>query len=333
MDGRDRNLGTVLVTGASGFVGRHVVARLRERSIPVRVLTRRETEWPGGLEVVRADIAAGPLPDQVMRGISTVLHLAGKAHDLAESLRTDGHRAATVQGTANILEAADRAGVDAVVFASSLAVYGSATGGRRDEQSECAPSTHYGRAKLEAERLVLQWGERAGRHAAILRPAMVYGPGCGGNLPRMIRAVESGWFPPLPEVDARRSLVHVGGLVTALLAVAVHPAARGEAFIVADEKDYAPREIYVSILRALDRPIPSWAVPVGLLKAGAVAGDVLGRLAGRRMPLDSHALERLVGSAWFSPAKLARLVGCRSTETLDQVLPAMVAAMRVADGR
>lgn len=327
----ERKLGAVLVTGAGGFIGRHLVERLRERSDQVRVLTRRPHRWPDDVQVASADLSVAQLPPGALDGIDLVLHLAGKAHDAQESLSRDDHHAVTVQGTNRLLEAAVRSRVKAIVFVSSLAVYGPTDGGPIDEQAPCRPTTNYGRAKLMAEGLILQWGEATGGHAAIVRPAMVYGPGCPGNLPRMIRAIQGGWFPPIPETGARRSVLHVDGAVDGILAVARHPAARGQAFNVADERAYTAREMYVSILSALGRPTPQWTVPVAAINAAAAVGDMLGRFARRRLPFDSIALERLTRESWFSAEELARRVGYRSSQTLEQTLPSVIAAMAGKD--
>ena len=315
------------MTGASGFIGRHLVRRLRDESVPVRIVTRRPDIFVDGIEVVHADLATDPLPDHAMQGITTVLHLAGKTHDLSEAVGSNEHARVTVGGTARVLDTAGRVGTAGVVFVSSLAVYGRMSHGPLDETSRCEPSSAYGIAKLEAERLVNRFGAETGRHVAVLRPAMVYGAGCRGNLPAMIKAIDRGWFPPLPETGGRRSLVHVDDLVEAIVRVATSPFAKGETFVVADDHPYTARGMYLAILSALGRPVPRWTVPVAVLKTAAVGGDMMTAVLRRRAYFDSISLERLTGEAYFSATKLARLVGWRSTTTLEQALPAIIASL------
>lgn len=300
--------GRALVTGASGFIGRHLVAALRVRGVPVRAYGRRAGAWPGDVEAALGEIDDARALAAAADGVDVVYHLAGKVHDLGELADTGEHARVTVGGTAALLEACARHR-PAVVFLSTLAVYGETGEACVDEDVPPRPVSAYGRAKLEAEALVHEWGARTGSHVCVLRPPMVYGAGCKGNLIRMVRAVDRGWFPPLRDVGNRRSLVGVEDVVAALQLAASHPAARGRRFIVTDGHAYSSREIYDELCRALGRTPPGWGLPIWPLQVAARAGDWGGRILGRRLPLDSSALQRLIGSAWFSSERIGRELG------------------------
>jgi len=192
----------------------------------------------------------------------------------------------------------------------------------QDELAACYPGTPYGRSKLEAERLVLEGGYVP--EPLVLRLSMVYGPTRKGNLPRMIRAVAKGRFPPLPETDNRRSMVHVDDVVQAALLAAENPVAAGKTYIVTDGETYSTRQIYEWICEALGKPVPGWHVPLPVLKALARAGDGVGRLRGRRFIFDSDALEKLVGSACYSSEKIARELSFDPKHHLRASLPEIV---------
>ena len=322
----------ILVTGASGFIGRHLIERLLHDGHAVRALVHeagRSGEWPTNVEVV-----AGDLRDpQAMKGAAasreTVFHLAGKVHALSEVHSDEAlYESVNVEGTRNILEAAIAGGARSFVFFSSVKAMGEESDECLDETLEPRPQTAYGRSKLAAEQIVLDYGKRAGLHVVCLRLPMVYGPGNKGNLSRMISAIDRGRFPPLPEVKNRRSMVHVSNVVEAAILAATHPAANGQCYIVTDGKAYSTRELYELICRGLGKPIPRWQTPIWALKAMARIGDAIGRVRGRRFLFDSDALEKLIGSAWFSSEKISCELGYRSSVTFEDALPELIAWYR-----
>lgn len=315
-----------LVTGASGFIGRALCRRLQADGVRVRALMRSIPPSGGPWdETIAADLRL-PLAAEAVRGADTVFHLAGKAHALSERNGDEQeYRSSIVDGTRSLLAAASAVDVERFVFFSSVKAMGEATVGCVDETAEPRPATPYGRAKLEAERLVLETGARTGMHAACLRLPLVYGPGQKGNLQRMIRAIDRGLFPPLPDLGHRRSLVHVDNVVHTALLAASRPEANGHSYIVTDGAPYSTRELHRQICRALGRRPPRWHVPWAALKALALAGDALGRLRGRRLPFDSDALEKLLGPACYSSEKIGREIGYVPTVSFAEALPAILA--------
>lgn len=321
----------ILVTGAAGFIGQHTVARLLRDGFAVQVLVRNSVwpvDWNRRVEVVVGDVRDPDAAKKALAGCDTVLHLAGKAHDAEELHDTGEHEQITVIGTQNLLAAAQTAGVRTFLFLSSLSVYGPSTHAQQDETAPCGPVTAYGWAKLKAETCLFEHGQKFGIAAICLRPALVYGPGCRGNLIRMIDFIDRGLFPPIPEVGNRRSMVHVADLVEAVLLAATKPLAAGKCYLVTDGKPYSTRELYELICRALGKPVPRWHVPLWTLKALGRTGDVIGRVRGKRFLFDSDALDKLVGSAWYSSEKISRELGYRPTITLADAMPEMIAWYR-----
>ncbi len=313
-----------LVTGAGGFVGQVTCAHLRASGFGVRALLRTRRALGPWDEAVLADLAA-PLPAGVFDGVDHVFHLAGKAHALDEIEQDEAeYRAVAVDGTRRLLAAMSQHAANRIVFVSSVKAMGEETDTCLAEDAEPRPATAYGRTKLEAERLVLSWGQQPGRHACCLRLPMVYGVGSKGNLVRMIAAIDRGVFPPLPEVGNHRSLVHVGNVAEAALLAAERPAAAGQIYIVADARPWSTRQLYEAICRALGRSVPRFTVPLWALRALARTGDHIGRLRGRRFAFDSGALAKLLGSAWYSPGKIGRELDYQPSTSLEAELPAIV---------
>jgi nucleoside-diphosphate-sugar epimerase len=255
--------------------------------------------------------------------------LAGYAHasdqETPEAARL--HHQTTVVGTQALLDASAAAGVRHFVFLSSVKAMGEGGDHCLDEDALPHPTTFYGRAKRNAELAVLEAGEKHGMQVVVLRLPLVYGAGVKGNLRRMIEAVDRGRFPPIPEVGNKRSMVDVRDVVQALLLAAENVKANGQVYIVTDGYMYSTRQIYEWINAALGRPAPHWSVPLGLLRTAAKLGDVAGRL-GLPAPINSDALEKLLGSACYSSGKIQRDLGFRAAHYLRDVVPEMVAAYR-----
>jgi nucleoside-diphosphate-sugar epimerase len=328
----------ILVTGATGFIGRHLVGSLlRHPGITVHALVRDSLQtahyWPNGEVTGHAgDLTEPDSLGAVCHGVDTVFHLAGYAHasGVPEGESQDLHRRITIEGTRALLAAAAAAGVKRFVFVSSVKAMGEGGDSCLDESSPAMAASIYGRAKRAAEQRVLQSGRESGMHVSILRLPLVYGHDNKGNLPRMIAAIDRGRFPPLPELGNKRSMVHVEDVVQALLLVAEKPAAGGQIYIVTDGQVYSTRHIYTLICGALGRPVPGWTVPVVLLRLTARFGDWIGSARGRPLGFGSDALDKLIGSAWYSSAKIQHDLGYRPTRNLGDALPEMVAAYRAS---
>src|SRR5207244_5154117 len=322
----------VLVTGAAGFIGRHLIERLLRDGHSVKALLHelgRHDSWPAGVEIVIGDVRDPQAMKTAAAGCDIVYHLAGKAHALAELKGDDeDYFSINTDGTRHVLEGAVAGGARALVLFSSVKVMGEGGSLCLDESFDGQPTSPYGRSKLEAERLVLEIGRRAGIHVTCLRFPLVYGPGNKGNLFRMIAAIDRGVFPPLPELGNRRSMVHVVDVVRAAVLAAATPATSGQCYIVTDGRAYSTRELYELICRALGKSIPRWYVPLWTLKTLGKAGDAIGWISSRRFLFHSDALEQLIGWAWYSSEKIARELGYQPSITFPEALPELVAWYR-----
>lgn len=271
-DGQD----SILVTGASGFVGRNLVTSLAAAGLPCVALGHEApmadgaTDWSGLLSGVRA-----------------VIHLAGRHVGDAEAFESD------VEMTLNLARQAAARGVERFVFLSSIKVNGEVTrqGQVFSEADTPVPLDVYGQAKLQIE----QGLRHLGMPVTIVRAPLVYGPGVNGNFRRLINAVERGWPLPLGAVENRRSMVAVGNLCDFLMRAVDEPQAEGETYVLADGEDMSTAELLRRLARALDRPSRLIPVAPGLIERGL-------RIAG----LGGWA-DRLIGDLRVDIGKARRL--------------------------
>ncbi len=298
-----------LVTGATGFIGAALVRRLAERGEGIRAAVRHPAhKVHSDIEtVIVGDI--GPATDwsPALRGVDAVVHLAARAHVVAE--RAPGayevYRQVNALAALRLAEAAAAAGVRRFVFMSSARVHGSRTTGTPfRESSPLAADDPYGSSKAEAERGLAEVAARTGLELVILRPPLVYGPGAGGNFARLAALIARGIPLPLASVRNRRSLVFLGNLIDATVRCMDDPAAAGETFLVSDGEDVSTSDLIRRIGRALHRPARLVPVPPSLLR---LAGALTGRSADVARLLDdfvvdsSHLRQTL---AWYPPLGL-----------------------------
>ena len=283
---------THLVTGATGFVGLRLLGLLKNLECEVRLLSRSSLP---GYELIFCDFQKDKIPLSALQSIDTVFHLAGFAHDLHVNSETeDIYQIVNVDATVQLAKKAVQAGVKRFVFVSSVKAGGHSFDTRcmtESEQNE--PVGIYGKTKREAEIKLLEIGRQSEMHVSIIRSSLVYGPNMKGNLHMMLSGIEKGWFPPLPKLKNRRSMVHVDDLVRAIVLVAEDNQANGEIFIVTDGSPHSSREIYEVMHKLLGKSIPKWSVPKSLFKFVALFNSSLKYKMNKLFEDDCYSSEKI----------------------------------------
>ncbi|MEW5962328.1 MAG: NAD-dependent epimerase/dehydratase family protein [Pseudomonadota bacterium] len=275
----------MLVSGASGFVGRDLIGRLLARGFRVRAASRNPQAAPPspGLErialpdlAVRSDF--GPLLD----GITDVVHLAGIAH-ASRAIPEAIYMAVNAEAAATLAQASRRAGAASFVLMSSVrAQSGPAAARVLSEGDAPAPSDAYGRSKLAAERSVAEVLAGNATRGVALRPVLVHGPGVKGNLGSLLRLARLPVPLPLGALANRRSLLGVANLASAV-AHAIESEAVGGTYLVADPEPVSVAEIIAALRAGLGRPPGLVRVPLAPMRVALAAigmGDLWDRLAG-----------------------------------------------------
>jgi nucleoside-diphosphate-sugar epimerase len=301
----------IAVTGASGFIGAHLCAALGEQGISTRaVMRRRDALAPRqGLERTVASLDDRAALRDAFHGVSTLIHLGGRAHVLRETLEDPSaeFRRVNVDGTRLVIESAIESGVARIIAMSSIAAVATSSKTVITDDTPPAPDTLYGRSKLDAESVVRELAESAGIDYIILRPPMVYGPGMKGNPLRLFEAVRRGVPLPLGSVRNRRSMIYVGNLVHAIRCVLTLPEGVKETYVVGDSEPVSSAELVREIARAMALPPRLVSVPLAVMQAGGRIGDVLNRLVSS--PLTSNVVERLFGSLSVEYSRMVRATG------------------------
>lgn len=266
----------VLVTGATGFVGRALCTALGTGGAhTVRAATRRAGLAPPGAteSAVVGDIGAATNWDAALEGVEMVVHTAARAHDLSAA---EGDAASYLEtnarGSRCLAEAAVRAGVRRLLYLSTIKVNGEASmRGAFMPDDAPRPQGPYATSKWLGEQWVSEVASRGGLQVVIVRAPLVYGPGARANFRRLLHWVDRGRAIPLGAVRNRRSLVGIGNLCDLLQRLLLHPRASGRVWMVSDGDDRSTPDLIQIIGRAMQRRVRLIRVPLGLLRVAAAA--------------------------------------------------------------
>ncbi len=246
------------LTGATGFIGQHLLAELPKRGYRMRALLRRPPSPP--LQCASAligDLSRPRNMSAALEGVDAVIHSAGFTHGMS-GVPEEDYRTLNTEATIGLARAAHRAGVKRFIFLSSVrAQCGATTEAVLTEEDDPEPTDAYGKSKLAAERglaqLDLDW--------VSLRAALVYGPGVKGNMAQLMRLARSPYPLPLGSISARRSLLALQNLLQAVDVVLKTPAVLRRPLIVADIEALTVGEMVAAMRQGLGRRPAIFATP------------------------------------------------------------------------
>jgi nucleoside-diphosphate-sugar epimerase len=265
----DRQSVTILVTGASGFVGAALMHRLK--SDGRHAIAALRTAVPGTRSAPDLSGDANWLP--TLDGIEVVVHTAARVHVMNDTAVDPlaAFRDANVEGTLTLARQAATAGVRRFVFISSIKVNGEETapGAAFSATDIPAPVDAYGLSKAEAEAGLQQIATDTGMQIVIIRPPLVYGPGVKANFQSMMRWLQRGVPLPFGNIHNRRSFVSLGNLVDLITVCIDHPAAANQIFLAADGDDMSTPELLRRVAVAMGARAKLFAVPTGMLIGAA----------------------------------------------------------------
>lgn len=312
-----------LITGANGFVGQSLCAKLLRQGQSVRAAVRSASPSIDTIEVVAVGTIDGETDwTDALYGVDVVIHLAARVH-VMKDVSVDPlaeFRKINVAGTEQLARCAAKSGAKRFVYVSSIKVNGEQTSATQPftELDEANPQDPYGISKWQAEQALQRIAQETGLEVVIVRPPLVYGHSVKGNFIRLLALVDKGIPLPLASVRNLRSLVYVENLVDALIVCASHPAAAGQTYLVSDGEDISIPDLLRQLGAVIGHPACLFPFPSALLK---LAGCLTGK---------GEQVERLLGSLRVDSSKICRELNWTPPYTLEQGLRATADWYRAA---
>jgi nucleoside-diphosphate-sugar epimerase len=303
----------VLITGATGFVGRELCSELGKRGAQIKVAVRTPQVFDSAVEAVLVGAIDGATAwEYALKDVDLIIHLAARVHVMKDASANplDEFRKVNVEGSAHLARCAAKVGVKRFVYVSSIKVNGEETAYANQflESDLPSPQDPYGCSKWEAEQALHRVAAETGLEVVIVRPPLVYGAGVKGNFAQMLKILANCIPLPLASVRNQRSLVYIENLVDALIVCATHPAAAGQTFLVSDGEDISTSDLLSQLGSAMGRPARLFPCSPTLLK---LSGQMLGK---------SEQIERLLGSLRVDSGKIRRELNWHPPCTLQEGL-------------
>jgi dihydroflavonol-4-reductase len=283
----------VLITGAGGFIGSHLVDSQLEHGHDVRAvdihleLLQHQSANPH-LEVIPGDITDESLLMKLVEGVDIVYHLASAHLDV--SLSDEHYRRVNVGATQSLLEAAQKAGVKRFVHCSSVGVIGDVENPPANETTDCHPTNIYERTKLDGERGALAYSRRTGFPVVVMRPAWVYGPRCP-RTSKLLRTISKGRFFFFGNGQNMRHPVYIRDAVKGLELCASAEGVNGEVFIVAGENAVSVAELVSVMSSELGVGSPKLHLPIALGILGGYSLEMVFKLFGKQPPFSRRSVD------------------------------------------
>lgn len=302
----------VLVTGATGFTGGHLCARLARSGGAVRALVRdparAERFRSMGVELVPGDLRDPAAVARAMEGVDTVYHIAALFRP--ENVTRAEMFAVNVDGTRNMLEQAERAGVRRFVHCSTIGVHGDVKRPPATEESPYAPGDYYQESKTEGEKVALDFMRRGRLPVTVFRPGGIYGPGDTRFL-KIIRPIARGRFVMIGSGEILYQMVYIDDLVDGILLCGTVERAVGQVYILTGEPAVTLNELVRTIAEATGGRPPRFRVPLAPVYLAGALCELVCKPFGINPPLYRRRVDFFRKTRAFDISKAKRELGFR----------------------
>lgn len=321
---------TVLVTGASGFLGRRAVEILVKRGFSVRALVRKTSRLDplrlNNVAIVYGDVTDSESLRSAFEGVDYVIHAAA---DTSGSL--EGGRLTTIQGTRNVLDLCDQYQVKKLIYISSCSVYGVADYADRQLVDEGAALERlpeqrgaYSWAKLEAEKLLARFMKDGKTPVVCLRPGTIYGPGGEIYTPMIGFSLRNKIFAVIGREEFILPLVYVDNLVEAILVAMTQEQSAGEVYTVVDPQRIDKKRYIESFIRKLYPSALVFYLPYSLLAAAVALQEKLFAILKQKPLLTMYRLVSSQKPVFYDASKIMRQLGWRPVVCFEEAVERIV---------
>lgn len=316
----------VLVTGATGFVGRHLCQILLTRGYAVRGTYRNKLRCGAFPQIQWVELNdIGPDTDwmNALESVDYVVHLAALAHQIGQrgKERTEDLRRINAEGTRRLVETI--AGCEYIrrfVFLSSIGVVGSSSVSQITDVTPCNPDTNYGMTKILAEQYIQDILKASVTDWCIIRSPLVYGPGNPGNMERLFKLIRMRFPLPFGSISNRRSFIFVGNLIDLIEKCLGYPKASRKIFLASDGEDMSTPELVRRLAQSLGYSVNFFPMPIRVLKLLGWLGDCVELLTGRSLGIDSYSVNRLITSLFVDMSSTQSVLNWHPPYSVDTAL-------------
>lgn len=304
----------ILITGANGFIGNHLVNELFKDEYKLTILDREFTNNEliehNDISKIVWDISRGnESKKQIPKDIDAVIHLASYVHKVPRSKEDeDVVKKINVDGLRNFLNVLPKT-VEKFIFFSSVSVYGVQIGTGIAEDFPTKPVTMYGKTKLQAEKIIETWGKQNNVITTSFRLPVVYGPGVKGNFLKLIRLIDKGLYLPIGTGENQRSMINVKNIVDAVKFILNKQKMDSNIYNVTDGMDYSIGEIYRIVTAELGKKKIGLYIPITLATNMAKIVDKCLSITRFKPPFLLDSVNKLTGSLIFSSEKIYNEIG------------------------
>jgi nucleoside-diphosphate-sugar epimerase len=278
-------MNNVLITGSFGFVGKNLIPYLENLNI----------------KTVGVSLKSVPKPD--LTQIDSIVHLAGKAHDLKNVSLPDEYYSVNFDLTKELYDAYLKSNNKKFIFISSVKASADVVEGKLTESDVPDPQTHYGKSKLMAEEYILSQPLPDGKSLFILRPCMIHGPGNKGNLNLLYKLISKGIPYPLAAFENKRSFLSVENLCFVIRELLERDDIPSGIYNLADDEALSTNDLIRLIAEAAEKKPKLWKTNPGLIRTLAKLGDIL------KLPLNTESLNKLTENYIVDNSKIKNSLG------------------------